>query len=296
MALRITSLGPLDYRMVRLRVVPPPENLRPPIEAVMFEYVWGQEVDLGPLRSGQVAEVLLRREEDAPEGTARLVFTCPSRWRTRQVLRSVRLEGPHRSSRSPLSEVLSRPSATNRIDRAPTWNSRHVILLVIPPGTTRPGRSALAGPRRRPELTLWVGPPSPAQPDSLGFGIDELGEEALMTVDVGMDVVGGPPAVRPPVDPGVVLADGCRGHSEGRTHERSPNRPGEGDDLEHLVAVRAPLAGSAARPVGNPARSGRRCGRLAGGLGDSGNNASPRVRWPARAACRIRFTVLSTGT
>jgi hypothetical protein len=50
MALRITSLGPLDYRMVRLRVVQPPENLRPPIEAVMFEHVWGQEVDLGPLR------------------------------------------------------------------------------------------------------------------------------------------------------------------------------------------------------------------------------------------------------
>jgi hypothetical protein len=61
MALRITSLGPLDYRTVRLRVVPPPENLHPPIEAVMFEHVWGQEVDLGPLRRGEVAEVLLRR-------------------------------------------------------------------------------------------------------------------------------------------------------------------------------------------------------------------------------------------
>jgi hypothetical protein len=94
MALRITSLGPLDYRTVRLRVVQPPENLRPPIEAVMFEHVWGKEVDLGPLRRGEVAEVLLRREEDAPEGTARLVFTCRSRWRTWQVLRSVRLEGP----------------------------------------------------------------------------------------------------------------------------------------------------------------------------------------------------------
>ena len=94
MALRITSLGPLDYRTVRLRVVQPPENLRPPIEAVMFEHVWGQEVDLGPLRRGEAAEALLRREEDAPEGTARLVFTCRSRWRTWQVLRSVRLEGP----------------------------------------------------------------------------------------------------------------------------------------------------------------------------------------------------------
>jgi hypothetical protein len=60
MALRITSLGPLDYRPVRLRVVQPPENLRPPIEAVMFEHVWGQEVDLGPLRRGEAAEVLLR--------------------------------------------------------------------------------------------------------------------------------------------------------------------------------------------------------------------------------------------
>jgi hypothetical protein len=60
----------------------------------MFEHVWGQEVDLGPLRPGEAAEVLLRREEDAPEGTARLVFTCRSRWRTWQVLRSVRLEGP----------------------------------------------------------------------------------------------------------------------------------------------------------------------------------------------------------
>jgi hypothetical protein len=35
---------------------------------------------------------------------------------------------------------------------------------------------------------MWVGPPSPAQPDSLGFGIDELEEEALMTGYVGMDV------------------------------------------------------------------------------------------------------------
>ena len=55
------------------------------------------------------------------------------------------LKDPRRSSKSPLSEVLSRPSATNRIDRAPMWNGRHVILLVIPPGTTRPVRSALAG-------------------------------------------------------------------------------------------------------------------------------------------------------
>ena len=93
MALRITSFGPLDYRTVRLRVVQPPKNLRPPIEAVMFEHVWGQEVDLGPLRRGEVAEVLLRREEDAREGTARLVFTWRSLWRTWQVLRSVRLEG-----------------------------------------------------------------------------------------------------------------------------------------------------------------------------------------------------------
>jgi hypothetical protein len=66
MALRITSLGPLDYRTVRLRVVQSPKNLRPPIEAVMFEHMWGQEVDLGPLRRGEVAEVLLRRAEDAP--------------------------------------------------------------------------------------------------------------------------------------------------------------------------------------------------------------------------------------
>jgi hypothetical protein len=88
MALRITSFGPLDYRTVRLRVVQPPKNLRPPIEAVMFEHVWGQEVDLGPLRRGEVAEVLLRREEDAREGTARLVFTCRSLWRTWQVERS----------------------------------------------------------------------------------------------------------------------------------------------------------------------------------------------------------------
>jgi hypothetical protein len=94
MALRITSLGPLDYRSVRLRVVQPPENLRPPIEAVMFNHVWGQEVELGPLKRGQSAEVLLQREEDAPAGTARLVVTCRSRWRTWQVLRSVRLEGP----------------------------------------------------------------------------------------------------------------------------------------------------------------------------------------------------------
>jgi hypothetical protein len=131
--------------MVRLRVVQPPENLRPPIEAVMFEHVWGQEVELGPLRRGEAAEVLLRREEDAPEGTARLVFTCRSRWRTWQVLRSSGLKDPRRSSRSPLSEVLSWPSATNRIDRAPRWSGRHVILLVIPPATTRPVRSALAG-------------------------------------------------------------------------------------------------------------------------------------------------------
>jgi hypothetical protein len=94
MALRVTSLGPLDYRSVRLRVVQPPENLRPPIEAVMYEHHWGQEVDLGPLRRGEFAEVLLQREEDAPQATARLVFTCRSRWRTWQVLRSVKLEGP----------------------------------------------------------------------------------------------------------------------------------------------------------------------------------------------------------
>jgi hypothetical protein len=49
MALRVTCLGPLDYRTVRLRVVLPPENLRPPIKAVMFEHHWGQEVDLGRL-------------------------------------------------------------------------------------------------------------------------------------------------------------------------------------------------------------------------------------------------------
>ena len=29
---------------------------------------------------------------------------------------------------------------------------------------------------------MWVGSPSPAQPDSLGFGTIELGKEALMTV------------------------------------------------------------------------------------------------------------------
>jgi hypothetical protein len=94
MALRVTSLGPLDCHTFRLRVVQPPENLRPPIEAVMFEHHWGQEVDLGSLKRGESAEVLLQREEHAPEGTARLVFTCRSRWRTWQVLRSVRLQGP----------------------------------------------------------------------------------------------------------------------------------------------------------------------------------------------------------
>jgi hypothetical protein len=47
-----------------------------------------------PLKGGQSAEVLLQREADAPAGTARLVVTCRSRWRTWQVLRSVRLEGP----------------------------------------------------------------------------------------------------------------------------------------------------------------------------------------------------------
>jgi hypothetical protein len=94
MGLRITSLGPLDYRSVRLRVVQPPENLRPPIEAVMFKHVWAQEVDLGPLKRGQSAEVLLQRAEDAPEGTGRLVVTCRIRWTTWQVLQSVRLEGP----------------------------------------------------------------------------------------------------------------------------------------------------------------------------------------------------------
>src|ERR671913_133498 len=36
---------------------------------------------------------------------------------------------------------------------------------------------------------MWVGPPSPAQPDSLGFGTySSSGKEALMTVYVGMDV------------------------------------------------------------------------------------------------------------
>ena len=35
---------------------------------------------------------------------------------------------------------------------------------------------------------MWVGPPSPAQPDSLGCGTIELGEEAQMSVYVGMDV------------------------------------------------------------------------------------------------------------
>jgi hypothetical protein len=41
MALRVTPLGPLDYRTVRLRVVQPPEKLRSPIEAVTFEHMWG---------------------------------------------------------------------------------------------------------------------------------------------------------------------------------------------------------------------------------------------------------------
>ena len=49
---------------------------------------------LGPLKRGESAEVLLQRAEDAPEGMARLVFTCRRRWRTWQVLQSVRLEGP----------------------------------------------------------------------------------------------------------------------------------------------------------------------------------------------------------
>src|SRR5215204_5106614 len=36
---------------------------------------------------------------------------------------------------------------------------------------------------------MWVGPPSPAQPDSLGFGDQSSSrKEALMTVYVGMDV------------------------------------------------------------------------------------------------------------
>src|SRR5215203_1088073 len=42
--------------------------------------------------------------------------------------------------------------------------------------------------RDRPDA-MWVGPPSPAQPDSLGFGDQSSsGKEALMTVYVGMDV------------------------------------------------------------------------------------------------------------
>jgi hypothetical protein len=145
MALRITSLGPLDYRTVRLRVVQPPENLRPPIEAVMFEHVWGQEVDLGPLRRGEIAEVLCgggRTPQRAPPGWCSPAGAGggPGRCCGRSGLKD-----PHRSSKSPLSEVWSRPRATNRIDRAPPWNSRHVILLVIPPGTTQPYRSACAG-------------------------------------------------------------------------------------------------------------------------------------------------------
>jgi hypothetical protein len=36
---------------------------------------------------------------------------------------------------------------------------------------------------------MWVGPPSPAQPDSLGFGDQSSsGKEALMSIYVGMDV------------------------------------------------------------------------------------------------------------
>jgi hypothetical protein len=35
---------------------------------------------------------------------------------------------------------------------------------------------------------MWVGPPSLAQPDSLGFGSTSSGKEALMNVYVGMDV------------------------------------------------------------------------------------------------------------
>src|SRR4029450_13851992 len=36
---------------------------------------------------------------------------------------------------------------------------------------------------------MWVGPPSPAQPDSIGFGDESSsGKEALMNVYVGMDV------------------------------------------------------------------------------------------------------------
>jgi hypothetical protein len=67
--------------------------------------------------------VLVRREEDAPEGTARLVFTCRSRWRTWQVVGQSGVKDPRRSSKSPLSEVRSRPSVINHIDRAPTWTA-----------------------------------------------------------------------------------------------------------------------------------------------------------------------------
>ena len=108
MALRITSFGPLDYRTVRLRVVQPPKNLRPPIEAVMFEHVWGQEVDLGPLRRGEVAEVLLRREEDArevPPGWCSPAGACGGHGRC---CGRSGLKEPRRSFKSPLSEVLSR--------------------------------------------------------------------------------------------------------------------------------------------------------------------------------------------
>jgi hypothetical protein len=41
---------------------------------------------------------------------------------------------------------------------------------------------------RDPPDAVWVGPRSPGQPDSLGFGFDELGEGGLMRSYVGMDV------------------------------------------------------------------------------------------------------------
>jgi hypothetical protein len=83
-ALRVTSLGPLDYDSVRLRIVPPPDGLRWPIEAVMHRGEWAQEVDLGPMGLGEFAEVLLKRDEDGPAEAARLLFVCRKglrRWR-----------------------------------------------------------------------------------------------------------------------------------------------------------------------------------------------------------------------
>ena len=70
---------------------------------------------------------------------------------------------------------------------------------------------------------------------------------------------------------------------------------GEDLDLEHLVAIRATLAGSATSPDPDPARGRRRCGRSTGGLGKCPDHPGSRVRRAARAPRHFRRTVLSSG-